>query len=181
MNEYQKETAFLKRIILHEDTAERRELEKRMARVQCDSRCVRSATWLMALFTALAAAGLAYGAILVENFPDVPAQFIIKVLVVLGLSSLTCLVTFLCVLAVYRRRLNRLRAECRHIVANLLESLPNRPRATPFGSNPAGAADPEAARSAAEGNGSLGSLDSLREGVQRGLNKTTFESDSSPE
>ena len=63
MSEHQKDTAFLTQVISYDDTDERRKLAEHIARLQRDERCVRSAVWLMLLVTALALAGIGYGAV----------------------------------------------------------------------------------------------------------------------
>jgi hypothetical protein len=130
MTEYQKETAFLRRAIRTEDTDQHRAIEKSIIQVQRDLRCVRRAAWLMALFLALTAAALAYGAALVDNFPFGKHQFVIRIVSIIGLASLISLMAFSGLLPVYRQRLNRLRDECRRVVADLLER--QHPRANDY-------------------------------------------------
>ena len=163
MSEHQRETAFLRDIILHDDSDERRELEKRIAQAQRDERCVIRATALAALFTALTVAGFAYGAILLDNFPYIESQSVIKVLCNIGLASLICLVAFAGLFTHYRRKLNRLREECRQVVKKLLESHAGKSRlATSRGSQ----LEPDnrrVAQGAAEAGDSLGRVGTLRE------------------
>src|SRR6266850_3026327 len=63
MNEQQRDTAFLTRLISYDDSAERRDLAQKILRTQSDERCVRRAVWLMVLFGGLATAGLCYAAV----------------------------------------------------------------------------------------------------------------------
>jgi hypothetical protein len=107
-------------------------LEERIAQVQRNDRCVRRAVWFMTLLTALSGAGLAYGAVLQENFPYGKSWFVIKVLCELGLASLICLVAFAGLWMVYRKELNRLRGQCRRLAATLLESRLGKPRVIPL-------------------------------------------------
>jgi hypothetical protein len=180
MSEHQRETAFLRHSIVFDDTDERRKLEERIAQVQRDERCVQRAAWLMVLFASLGAAGLAYGALLQENFPYGTSWLVIKLLCELGLASLIPLVALVGLLMVYRRKLNCLREECRRLVTKLLESRLGKSHITPLRASHLGAGDREVAEGVVEVNGSPARLDSLREGVVHGLNKTSPETNSSP-
>jgi hypothetical protein len=122
MSEHQRETAFLKSLLTFDDSAERRELEEGIAQVQRDGRCVKRAATLMALLTALGAAGLGYGVVLQENFPYGKSRLVLELLCGLGLTALICLVCFGTLLMVYRRRLNGLRDDSRRLVLRVLES-----------------------------------------------------------
>jgi hypothetical protein len=122
MSEHQKETTFLRHVILYADCDEHRRLEENIAQVQRDERCVQRVASVTALFPVLAIASIAYGGILQENFPYNGSGLVFKILCELGLASLICLVAFAGLLMVYRRRLNRLREECRQLVTRLLES-----------------------------------------------------------
>ena len=74
MNEHQQQTAFLRQCLLYDDTEERHKLEEKITRLQVDERCVRRAVWLMALFAALAMAGLGYAAVFLADYPLVGKQ-----------------------------------------------------------------------------------------------------------
>src|SRR5437867_2184944 len=98
MNEQQRDTAFLTRIISYDDSPERCELAQRISRAQSNERCVRRAAWLMVLFAGLATAGLCYAAVfLLEPFntPQFLDQLFIKVLCALALGSLISLAGFI--------------------------------------------------------------------------------------
>ena len=122
MSEHETETAFLRHIILYDDSEERRKLEKSIAQVRRDTHCVQRVASVVALFPLLALAGLAYGALLQENFPYSGSAFVLRVLCVLGLASLICLVGFAGLLTVYLTKLHRLQKEARQLVIKLLES-----------------------------------------------------------
>jgi hypothetical protein len=64
MSEHETETAFLRHIILYDDSDECRELEKGIAQVQHDVRCVQRVASVTALFPLLAMLGVAYGMLL---------------------------------------------------------------------------------------------------------------------
>jgi len=154
MSEHQKDTAFLTQLISYDDTDERRKLAEHIARLQRDERCVRRAIWLMLLVTALALAGIGYGAVFrlhpmtVEQFAT---QFGIKILSALALGSLICVVTFLGLGASYRSELAKRRDECRRLAAKFLEARFG-PRAEPIPQP-----SPRNVESAAFGQGLAGS------------------------
>ena len=122
MSEHQRNTAFLRQVILYDDSAERHQLEERIAQDQRNERCVRRAVYLVALLTALAIAGLCYSAIFLPDFPQNKSRFIIRIFAILGLASLICLPAFLGYWGAYRRDLDRRREECRRMATQLLES-----------------------------------------------------------
>ncbi len=121
MSEHQKDTEFLRRIIVYGDTEEHHDLEKRITQVQRDERCVQRVALAAVLFALAAMVGLAYTAILEENFPYNESQLLVTILYAVFLASVISLVTFSLLLIVYRKRLNRLREECRHLVTKLVE------------------------------------------------------------
>ncbi len=122
MNEHQTETAFLRHVILYDDSDARRKLEKSMAQVRRDTLGVQRVAAVMALFPLLAMAGIAYGVLLQENFPYNTSELVLRLLCVLGLASLICLVGFAGLWTYYLTKLHRLRMEARQLVIRLLES-----------------------------------------------------------
>ena len=131
MSEHQKDTAFLTQLISYDETDERRILAEHIAQLQRDERCVRSAVWLMLLVTALALAGIGYGAVFrlhPMNLEQFMTQFGIKMLSALALGSLICVVTFLGLGASYRIELAKRRDECRRLAAKFLEARFGAPR-----------------------------------------------------
>src|ERR1041385_5310391 len=110
-SDYQKQTAFLRQVILYDDSAERHKLEERITRSQRDERCVRRAVGLMAVLTALAMVGLCYSMIFQTDHPQNMSQllspFITKVICALGLGSLICLLSFVGLGAMYRKELDQ--------------------------------------------------------------------------
>ena len=150
MSEHQIETAFLMRVILYEDSDDRRKLEKSIARVQGDERCVQRLAWGMALFVLLGFAAVAYGVILWDDFPYNFPQHTINVFSGLVLASLICLVAFAHLLVVYRRKLNRLREECRQLLTRLLESRLGKPHIPALAGSPRGTDAPQISQDAVE-------------------------------
>lgn len=138
MSEHEKHTEFLRQCIRYDESARRHELAEGIVRIQCDARCVRRAAWLMAILTALAVAALGYGTVLVDNFPYNTPQFIVNLILAVGLGSLISLLAFAGLGMVYRRKLDQHREECRQRVAKLLESRLGKPVTTPLRDNRAG-------------------------------------------
>ena len=133
MSEHQKQTAFLRECLLYDDTPDRHKLEERITQIQHDERCVRRAVWLMALFAALAVAGLCYSVVFLLAYPPSMSQllthFTAKVFCALALGSLICMLSFVCLGVVYRKELDQRREECRRLAAKLMESRFGKPRA----------------------------------------------------
>jgi hypothetical protein len=121
MSEHHSETAFLRHIILYHGGDECHKLEKSIAQVQQDVRCVKRFAGLMLMLPLLAIAGVVCGVILHKNFPFNGAELVFMALCVLAVASLICLVGFVVLLTVYRTRLNRLRKQARRLVLRLLE------------------------------------------------------------
>jgi hypothetical protein len=128
MSEHETETAFLRHIILYDDSDKRLKLEENIAQVQQHVRCVQRVASVTAPFPLLAIAGIAYGAILHDNFPFNGAELVFTVLCVLGLASLICLVGFAGLLMVYFKKLHQLRKEARQLAIRLLESRLGKPQ-----------------------------------------------------
>lgn len=122
MTEHERETAFLRRAILFDDSGRRRKIVEGIAQIQRDVHCVQRAVALMTLAGAVVAAGFFYGAVLEENFPHGMSPIAITVLCVTGLTSAISLTGLSGLWIIYRWRLNRLREQCRQLVTNLLES-----------------------------------------------------------
>jgi hypothetical protein len=132
-SEHERETAFLRRCVRYDLSATGRQLDERISQVQRDERCLRRASWLMALVAGLATAGLGYGAVFIDDFPThmsaFTSQFAIKIFCTLGIGSLICLLAFTGIWLVYRRELNQRREECRGLVTKLLEAHLGEPQA----------------------------------------------------
>src|SRR5512141_2601387 len=104
MSAHQIETAFLSSVIPYADSDEPLKLQKSIAQLQRDERCVRRLAWAIVLFLTLWLAGVGYGGILQENFPYSLPEHVIHVFWGLVLASLICLVAFAGLLVVYRRK-----------------------------------------------------------------------------
>src|SRR5436190_8962131 len=94
MSEYESEVAFLRQVILYDDTEESRKLEDTMVQVQRNQRCVQRAASVTILVALLASAGIGCGDILLEHFPHQGSELVFRLLCELLLASLICLVIF---------------------------------------------------------------------------------------
>lgn len=135
MSERERDTAFLRQCLIHDNSAERHKLEERIVQAQCNERCVRRAVRLMATLTMLGAAGLGYAAIFME-FPQSPLQFITplfnKVFCALGGGSLICMLAFWGLGVLYRKELEKCREECRRLATRFFESRLGKPGTVPL-------------------------------------------------
>jgi hypothetical protein len=167
MAEFQTETECLDQHRLHDESAGRQELEKEIAQIQRNARCVQRATGLMVVLTTLAVAGLGYPAILLENFPYNAPPFIMHLIYALGVGSLISLLAFAGLGMVYRKKLDRLEEACRRMITRLFESSLGQPGATLLHSMPdssAGDRDDGTTQVAAAANGSPLNMDSTAAG-----------------
>jgi hypothetical protein len=171
MSEHQRHTAFLRHCIRYEDTAERKQLEESISQIQHDERSVRRAVWLMVLLMALAMAGLCYSVVFLDDYPQRTSQFvtrsIVKVFCALGLGSLISLMAFVGLGAVYRKRLDRRREECRKLAMVFFESRLSKPVTTllrDIRDNRVGEGDGRTVRVANEVNGSVVKIESAARG-----------------
>ena len=132
-SELERETAFLRRCIRYDVSAAGRQLDERIHQVQRDERCLRRGSSLMTFLAVLATAGVTYGALLLNDFPNrmsvFTSLFVIKLLCAVGIGSLICMVAFTGVGLFYRRELNKRREECRKRVTRILESQLGEPQA----------------------------------------------------
>jgi hypothetical protein len=163
-SEHQRKTQFLPQRILYDESAGRQELEEEIAQIQRNVRCVQRAAALMAVLTALVAAGLGYPAILLENFPYSAPRFIVHLICALGVGSLISLLAFVGLAMVYRKMLNKRREECRQMVTRLLESRPGNPVATPWRESFVREGSRGPLQAAAGGNGSPAGFESAAQG-----------------
>jgi hypothetical protein len=153
MSEHHTETAFLRHLILYGVSDECRKLERSIAQVQHEVRCVKRVAAVTLLFPVLAIAGAAYGVILHANFPFNGADRVFMVLCELGLASLICSVGLAVLLTVYHTKLNRLRRECRRSVIRLLESHLGNPHTATSPTHPRVFDDRQAFQGANEASG----------------------------
>jgi hypothetical protein len=115
MSECEREAEPLRQRVVHEENAGCQELEIEIAQIQRKARCAQRAAGLMALLTALGAAGLVYPAIMLDNFSSHVPKFIINLTYALGVGSLVSLMAFASVASLYRKKLRRRKEACRRV------------------------------------------------------------------
>lgn len=119
MSEHQKQTAFLKKLVMHVDTPENRALCERLTQTEHSERCTQCACRLVGLIALLGLAGLGYAAVLLPQFFDNSTHFIVRICSALGLGSTACFAAFLMLWYSYRRATNQLHAQCRIVIAKM--------------------------------------------------------------
>src|ERR1051325_1042932 len=122
MSERQKETKFLKTLIVCDDSEQSRCLQERIKRAEKDERCIRCAVYLVSLLALLCLSGLGYAAVFVPQFGHFSSHIATRVFCIIGLGSAICLVIFLAYWSWYRAVSNRLFDECRRFLGPLMES-----------------------------------------------------------
>jgi len=111
-SECHEETNFWPQRILYDESAGRQKLEEEIAQIQRKGRYAQRLAGMMAFLTAFAGAGLAYPAILLENFPRGVPQFIINFVCALGGGSLISFLALARLGRVYRKRLVQRKNAC---------------------------------------------------------------------
>src|SRR5258708_820184 len=96
MTERQKETKFLKTLILCDDSAQGRQLQERIKSAEKDERCIRGAVGLVAVLALLSLSGLGYAAVFVPQSVQFSSYIATKVCCALALGSGICVAIFLC-------------------------------------------------------------------------------------
>jgi hypothetical protein len=119
-NSDQKQNDILAECIRHDATGELHRAEERIHSAECEERCVRRAMWLMAILTAVAAAGLAYSVILLYEVAPYYTRILNHIFTVVAVASLLSLVAFAFLWVQRRHRLSARREEVRRLVMKLL-------------------------------------------------------------
>jgi hypothetical protein len=122
---------------VHDKSLGREELEQEIAQIRRKARCAQRAAGLMALLTALAAAGLVYPAVLLENYLSMAPRFVINLTYAVGAGSVISLVAFACLASLYRKKLRLRKDQCRQRVAGLFDSPLGQPDKTALRNIPA--------------------------------------------
>src|SRR6266516_221853 len=122
MTEYRKQVAFLKALMMHEETTEHRALVERLGHAEKNERCLLCACRLVGLIALLGLAGLGYSAVLLPEFFNSATHVVIHIFSAIGLGSVLCLVVFFGLWLWYRTASNRIHDECRRVIAKMLES-----------------------------------------------------------
>jgi hypothetical protein len=121
MSKRQKQTAFLKTLILHGDAEVRAQLEERIKRAERDEQCAWRALWLVSVLAVFSGFGICYSAVLIPEFFHNSWQTVVRLFCGLGLASLVCAVSFLACWLWCRAVLNRVQEDCRRFVMAMLE------------------------------------------------------------
>lgn len=124
MSKRQKQTAFLKTLVLHGGTAERRKLFERLSRAERDEHSSWCALWLVMVLSLLCVCGVCYSSVLLPDFFRSPSHMVVKVFCMLGLASAVCSIAFVGCWLWYRGVLNRVQEQARQTVMEILESVP---------------------------------------------------------
>src|SRR5262245_3589043 len=122
MSERQKETKFLKTLILCDDSEQGRTLQERLKRAEQDERCIRYALSLVGVIGLLCLSGLGYSAVFVPQLNQYSSHIATRIFCVIGLGSVICLLIFLGYWFWYRAVSNRIFEECRRFLRPLMES-----------------------------------------------------------
>jgi hypothetical protein len=122
MTEHEKETAFLRHLIQMDETNQCRKLDDAITKLQRDQRCVQRAVSLLSLFALFALVFFSYGTALVENFPSGTISSVARVITELGLACVIAIASLAGLQMIYRKRMNRLREECRRLIMKILQS-----------------------------------------------------------
>lgn len=122
MSEIKKQAAFLKTLLMYEDSAEHRALCERLANAQTSERCILCACRLVGLLALLGLAGIGYSAVLLPQFFDQATHVVIRVFSALGLGSSFCFLVFVGIWFWYRSSVARIHNECRRAITKMLET-----------------------------------------------------------
>ncbi len=113
MTEQEKQTAFLKDLIAHDESPQAKDIEERIKQTERDHRCILKALHLVVLVALLALGGLCYSAVLLPDFFDSSTPMIVRLQFDLVVGSIIGFVGFFFSWLRYRSRLHRLHEECR--------------------------------------------------------------------
>jgi len=122
MTERDKQTEFLKQLLVLSGSKSERELQTRMQDAHHNEKCVRYALTLVALIGGFAVCGLGYSAVLHPEFFDSSMPTLVKLFCAIGLGSLLCMIVFVGCWLWYRSISNRLFDECRELVFGLIQA-----------------------------------------------------------
>jgi hypothetical protein len=122
MSEHRKQAAFLKGLMMYEDTEENRILTERLTHAEKNEHCLLCACRLVGLIAMLGLAGLGYSSVLLPQFFDSSTHLVVHLCGAVGLGSLLCLVVFLSLWLWYRKAVNRIHDQCRKVITRMLES-----------------------------------------------------------
>ena len=122
MSERQKETKFLKTLILCDDSVQGRQLQERIKSAERDERCIRGAVGVVVVLALIALSGLGYSAVFAPQSGQFSSFLGARICCAFGLGSLICVAVFLGYWFWYRAVSNRVYEECRRFLRVALES-----------------------------------------------------------
>ena len=122
MTERDKQTEFLKQLLVLAEARAERGLHARIEQAQHDEKCVRYAFLLVALIGGCALCGLGYSAVLHPEFFENSMPTLVKLFCAVGLGSVICMIVFLGCWLWYRAISNRVYDETRALVMQLLQT-----------------------------------------------------------
>lgn len=122
MSEHRKQSEFLKKLVLHDDSPANRSLCERLTAAERNERCLLLACRLVALIALVALAGIGYSAVLLPEFFDNATHVVLRFFSALGLGSSLCCVFFLGLWFWYRAHTNRIHDECRTVITAMWET-----------------------------------------------------------
>lgn len=116
MSERQKQSEFLKALILEADTQEHRRLQEKITEAERDERCVNRAMRIVAVVAVLAVCGIGYLAVLLPDFFEDSSHILIRSCCALALGSLICFFVFFGLWIWHRALVNRALEEGRRCI-----------------------------------------------------------------
>ena len=122
MTERQKETRFLKTLIVCDNSEQARQLEQKIKLAEKDERCIRAAVYLVGIMALLSLSGLGYSAVFVPQIAHFSSHLATRICCDIGLASLMCMLIFAGYWVWYRAVSNRVFEDCRRFLRPLLES-----------------------------------------------------------
>ena len=122
MSEHRKQSDFLKKLVMHDDSPAHRSICERLTAAERNERCLLLACRLFGLIALVALAGVGYSAVLLPEFFDNATHVVLRFFSALGLGSALCFVVFLGLWFWYRGHTNRIHEECRRIISAMLET-----------------------------------------------------------
>ena len=122
MTERERQTDFLKRLLVLAEPKAERELHARINQAQHDEKCIRFAFILVALVGGFAVCGLGYCAVLHPEFFDSSAPTLVKICCAVALGSMICMIVFCGCWLWYRSNSNRLYEEGRQVVMQAINA-----------------------------------------------------------
>lgn len=121
MNDRQKNTAFLKRLMLYEDSDNSRQLEERIRNEEKAERLVLWALARVVFLTVLSPAGVYYSMFLLPDFLQHQSEFILRFFLALSFASFISMATFVGLWVHCRKVLNGHYNQCRDMVGAAFE------------------------------------------------------------